>query len=29
MTVSKTLISYGDKIFANAPNGALWALGQG
>ena len=29
MTVKKTLISYGSKIFANAPNGAVWALGEG
>lgn len=27
MRVNKTLISYGGKIFANAPNGAIWALG--
>jgi len=29
MTVKKTLISYGSKVFANAPNGAVWALGEG
>jgi len=29
MTVQKTLISYGSKVFANAPNGAVWALGEG
>ena len=29
MTVQKTLISYGGKVFANAPNGAVWALGRG
>lgn len=29
MTVRKTLISYGTKVFANAPNGAVWALGEG
>ncbi|MDR1530203.1 MAG: LarC family nickel insertion protein [Burkholderiales bacterium] len=28
MTVSKTLISYGDKIFPNTANGAIWALGR-
>ncbi|MDL2314376.1 LarC family nickel insertion protein [Desulfovibrio sp. OttesenSCG-928-C14] len=28
MTVEKTVISYGSKIFPNAPNGALWALGH-
>lgn len=27
MTVNKTVISYGGKVFANAPNGAVWALG--
>lgn len=27
MTVSRSVISYGDKVFANAPNGAVWALG--
>ena len=27
MTVSRSVISYGNKIFANAPNGAVWALG--
>jgi uncharacterized protein (DUF111 family) len=26
-TVQKTLISYGEKIFPNLPNGAIWALG--
>lgn len=29
MTVRATAISYGSKVFLNAPNGALWALGQG
>lgn len=29
MTVTKTLISYGSKQFANVPNGAVWALGEG
>jgi uncharacterized protein (DUF111 family) len=28
MTVSKTAISYGNKVFADAPNGAIWALGR-
>lgn len=28
MTVKKTLISYGGKVFTNAPNGAIWALGE-
>ena len=28
MTVHKTIISYGGKIFADAPNGAVWALGR-
>lgn len=27
MTVQKTVISYGKKVFENAPNGAIWALG--
>ncbi|MDR0747904.1 MAG: LarC family nickel insertion protein [Helicobacteraceae bacterium] len=27
MIVEKTTISYGSTIFANAPNGAIWALG--
>lgn len=27
MVVERTVISYGSKIFADAPNGALWALG--
>lgn len=27
MTVEKSLISYGSKVFENAPNGAIWALG--
>ena len=27
MTVRKTRISYGDKVFPRVPNGALWALG--
>lgn len=27
MTVNRTLISYGSKVFTNAPNGAVWALG--
>ena len=27
MTVDKTVISYGSKVFDNAPNGAIWALG--
>jgi uncharacterized protein (DUF111 family) len=26
-TVQKTLISYGQKVFADLPNGAIWALG--
>lgn len=25
--ITRTLISYGDKVFANAPNGAIWAMG--
>jgi uncharacterized protein (DUF111 family) len=29
MTVLKTAISYGTKVFPDAPNGALWALGRG
>lgn len=29
MTVEKTAISYGGKIFANAPNGAIWGTGIG
>lgn len=28
MTVEKTVISYGTKVFADAPNGAVWALGR-
>ena len=28
MAVEKTVISYGSKVFENAPNGALWALGR-
>lgn len=28
MTVTKSVISYGGKIFENAPNGALWILGS-
>lgn len=28
MTLRKSVISYGSKIFENAPNGALWALGS-
>lgn len=28
MTVRATVISYGGKIFRNAPNGAVWALGD-
>ena len=28
MTVTKTVISYGGKVFEDAPNGAVWALGQ-
>lgn len=28
MTVRKTVISYGTRIFPNAPNGAVWALGN-
>ena len=28
MTVRKSVISYGDKIFEGAPNGALWILGE-
>ena len=27
MTVGKTVISYGSKVFENAPNGTIWALG--
>lgn len=27
MTVHKSVISYGGKVFENAPNGALWILG--
>ncbi|MDL2279315.1 LarC family nickel insertion protein [Desulfovibrio sp. OttesenSCG-928-G11] len=27
MLVERTLISYGSKVFADAPNGALWAMG--
>lgn len=27
MTVGKTIISYGSKVFENAPNGAIWAFG--
>lgn len=27
MTIEKTVISYGTKVFENAPNGAIWALG--
>ena len=27
MTVGRTVISYGSKVFENAPNGAIWALG--
>ncbi|SDF76083.1 nickel insertion protein [Desulfovibrio legallii] len=27
MTVRKSCISYGDKVFPHVPNGALWALG--
>lgn len=27
MVVEKTVISYGDKVFKNAPNGAVWAAG--
>jgi uncharacterized protein (DUF111 family) len=29
MTVLKTVISYGSRVFPDAPNGALWALGRG
>lgn len=28
MRVAKTCISYGTKVFTNAPNGAVWALGS-
>ena len=28
MWVQKTTISYGGKVFSNAPNGAVWALGR-
>ncbi len=28
MTVERTAISYGGKVFPNAPNGAIWALGK-
>lgn len=28
MTVNKSVISYGGKVFENAPNGALWVLGR-
>lgn len=28
MVVEKTAISYGSKVFADAPNGAIWALGK-
>ncbi|MDO5537849.1 MAG: LarC family nickel insertion protein, partial [Desulfovibrionaceae bacterium] len=28
MVVEKTAISYGTKVFADAPNGAVWALGR-
>lgn len=28
MLVERTVISYGTKIFADAPNGAIWALGR-
>ena len=28
MTVKKTVISYGGKVFVDAPNGSLWALGE-
>ncbi len=28
MTVRKTAISYGSKVFADAPNGAIWAVGK-
>lgn len=28
MTVKATAISYGTKVFDNAPNGAVWALGE-
>ena len=28
MTVRRTLISYGTKVFQDAPNGAIWALGE-
>jgi len=27
MTVQKTIISYGTKVFTDAPNGAIWAMG--
>jgi uncharacterized protein (DUF111 family) len=29
MTVQKTVISYGSRVFPDVPNGALWALGRG
>lgn len=28
MTVERTVISYGTKVFENAPNGAIWAFGK-
>lgn len=28
MEVERTAISYGDKVFESAPNGAIWALGR-
>lgn len=28
MRIDKTVISYGSKVFENAPNGAVWALGR-
>lgn len=28
MTVKKSVISYGTKVFTDAPNGAVWALGE-
>lgn len=28
VVVDKTVISYGSKVFADAPNGAVWALGR-